>query len=276
VTHDPSRILEALRDHLTQPQTSISFLFGAGTSCAVRIPVNEDGAPNDPPSTQPLIPNVASLTEICRKEISKLDPPDEVARFAPALAIIESEIAPKDCPVNIEDILSCVRRKLQAIGPADKLSGLTGDELSTLEASIRKTIAAQVNPDRSSFPAKLPHEDFVRWTSRVSRKSPIEVFTTNYDILIETAFDAERVPSFDGFVGCGKPFFCHDSLARPESTPGATWARIWKVHGSISWTIQNVKGHTRVVRGEPSAEGEMIMPSHHNMMSPESNPTPRY
>jgi hypothetical protein len=266
LTHDPSRILESLRDHLTQPQTSISFLFGAGTSCAVRIPVatlGDDGLPVDPPPYQPLIPNVASLTEICRKEIAKLDPPEEAARFTTALATIEAEIAPKERPVNIEDILSCVRRKLQAVGPADKLAGLSRDELSLLEESIRQTIAAQVNPDSTSFPNKLPHEDFVRWTSRVNRKSPVEVFTTNYDILIETAFDAERVPSFDGFVGCGKPFFCHDSLARPESTPGAAWARIWKVHGSITWKLENVKGHSRVIRGEPSANGEMIMPSHH-------------
>lgn len=265
-SHDPRRILEALRDHLTQPNTSIAFLFGAGTSCAVRIPA--DLSPTDPqpaePKTRPLIPNVATLTGICRKEIAKLDPPDEQpARFSNALTSIEAEVKPTGRDVNIEDILSCVRRKLQAVGEGDRLAGLTKVDLAQLEETIRKTIAAQVNPAPSSFPAQLPHEHFVRWVARVPRTAPIEIFTTNYDILLETAFDAERVPSFDGFVGCGQPFFCHDSLARPESTPGPTWTRLWKVHGSISWKSEMVRGHARVIRGEPNNDGEMIMPSHH-------------
>ncbi len=232
----------------------------------MRIPV--DLSPTDPPPaepiTRPLIPNVATLTGICRKEIAKLDPPDEEPlRFSAALAAIEAEVKPSDREVNIEDILSCVRRKFQAVGEGDRLAGLTKADLSQLEETIRKTIAAQVNPSLSSFPAELPHEDFVRWVARVPRATPIEIFTTNYDILFETAFDAERVPSFDGFVGCGQPFFCHDSLARPESTPGPTWTRLWKMHGSISWKSEMVRGHARVVRGEPNIDGEMIMPSHH-------------
>lgn len=264
--HDPRRVLGSLRDHLTQPNTSVAFLFGAGTSCAVRIPVDPSpaGALPTVPLTRPLIPNVATLTGICRREIAKLDPPEEQpARFSNALVTIEAEVKPTDRDVNIEDILSCVRRKLQAVGEGDRLAGLTKDDLVRLEETIRKTIAAQVNPPPSDFPAQLPHEDFVRWVARVPRGAPVEIFTTNYDILLETAFDAERVPSFDGFVGCGEPFFCHDSLARPDSTPGPAWARLWKVHGSITWKSQMVRGHTRVIRGEPNNDGEMIMPSHH-------------
>jgi hypothetical protein len=159
--------------------------------------------------------------------------------------------------------LSCVRRKLQAIGAGDTLSGLTASDLAQLEKTIRGTIAAQVNPDRSSFPMKLPHEEFVRWIARMPRAHPVEIFTTNYDVLIETALEAERVPAFDGFVGCNRPFFCHDSLTRPESAPGAAWTRLWKVHGSINWRLESVRGRQRVVRTDPHSEGEMILPSHH-------------
>ncbi|RWB93122.1 MAG: SIR2 family protein [Mesorhizobium sp.] len=159
--------------------------------------------------------------------------------------------------------MSCVRRKVSAIGDADTLSGLTAVDLAQLEKTIRSTIAAQVNPDPSSFPERLPHEDFVRWIARMPRIHPVEVFTTNYDILIETALEAERVPAFDGFVGCNRPFFCHDSLTRPESSPGSAWTRLWKIHGSINWSLDIVRGRQRVVRTAPHNEGEMILPSHH-------------
>lgn len=159
--------------------------------------------------------------------------------------------------------MSCVRRKLHAIGPGDTLCGLTGTDLAQLEKTIRSTIAAQVNPDPSSFPEKLPHEEFVRWIARMPRAHPVEVFTTNYDILIETALEAERVAAFDGFVGCNRPFFSHDSLTRPESAPGTAWTRLWKIHGSINWRLDTVKGRQRVVRTDPHNEGEMILPSHY-------------
>jgi hypothetical protein len=270
-THDPRKVLETLRNHLTQPEANIAFLLGAGTSCAVRVPIAAEGESVQPqeeghengPKTRSLIPNVAELTQICVKEIRRLDPEGEAPRFGPAYDAIELEIRPKDRPTNIEDILSCVRRKLQAIGASDTLSGLTVSDLAQLEETIRGTIAAQVNPDPSSFPVKLPHEEFVRWIARMPRAHPVEIFTTNYDVLIETALEAERVPAFDGFVGCNRPFFCHDSLTRPESAPGAAWTRLWKVHGSINWRLESVRGRQRVVRTDPHSEGEMILPSHH-------------
>ena len=270
-THDPRKVLETLRNHLTQPEANVAFLLGAGTSCAVRIPITAEGENAQPqdeshehgPKTRPLIPNVVELTNVCVKEIRRLDPEGEAPQFGTAYDAIELEVRPKDRPANIEDILSCVRRKLQAIGAGDTLSGLTASDLAQLEKTIRETIAAQVNPDRSSFPMKLPHEEFVRWIARMPRAHPVEIFTTNYDVLIETALEAERVPAFDGFVGCNRPFFCHDSLTRPESAPGAAWTRLWKVHGSINWRLESVRGRQRVVRTEPHSEGEMILPSHH-------------
>jgi hypothetical protein len=270
-THDPWKVLETLRNHLTQPDANVAFLLGAGSSCAVRIPVVVEDVGTQPeqtgqetiPKTRSLIPNVAELTNICVKEIRKLDPEGADLRFGAAYDAIEVEIRPKDRPSNIEDILSCVRRKLYAIGAGDTLSGLTAADLARLEKTIRSTIAAQVNPDPSSFPEKLPHEEFVRWIARMPRAHPVEIFTTNYDVLIETALEAERVPAFDGFVGCNRPFFSHDSLTRPESAPGPAWTRLWKIHGSINWRLDTVRGRQRVVRTDPHNEGEMILPSHY-------------
>jgi hypothetical protein len=65
LTHDPRKILENFRDHLSQHDTSIAFLFGAGTSCSVNRKM--DGG-----STVPLIPSVAALTNTCEKKFDLL------------------------------------------------------------------------------------------------------------------------------------------------------------------------------------------------------------
>lgn len=258
--HDPRKMVETLRNHLTHPDTNVAFLFGAGTSTAVRLEfLNDEGEACE----RALIPTVAELTATCAKAIDKLDPEGEQPVFGPALISIIAEVKPALREANIEDILSGVQRKIEAVGETDLLCGLNKLKLTELSDTIRRTIAAQVNPDLTDFPKRLPHADFVRWASHMSRPHPVELFTTNYDILLETALEAERALSFDGFVGCNTPFFCHETLTRPEAAPGSNWIRLWKVHGSINWQLATVDGRKRVVRTTPQAEGEMIMPSHH-------------
>jgi hypothetical protein len=256
MNHDPLKILESLQNHLTQPEANILFLIGAGASSAVRIKDGDAG-------TRSLIPSVAELTARCVEEIRNLDGNGAPGKFSAAYKAVEEEVHPKSRPTNIEDVLTCVRRKLQAMRATDSLSGLDRDGFVTFEKSIRSTIASQVNPPKELIPEKLPHDDFVRWIVRMPRAHPVEIFTTNYDVLLETALEAARVPAFDGFVGCNRPFFCHETLTRPEAAPASGWTRLWKIHGSINWKADSIGSKQRVIRTAPHNEGEMILPSHH-------------
>jgi hypothetical protein len=150
---------------------------------------------------------------------------------------------------------------LRAIGTGDKLCGLEKAEIQAFEETVRKTIAKVVNPDCSSIPSDCAHRGFAQWLAKTARKMPVEIFTVNYDVLIEHALEAERVPLFDGFVGGYQPFFYADSLRRPETAPGMGWARLWKMHGSITWQRVEQDGRARVVRGQPDPTGAMIYPS---------------
>jgi hypothetical protein len=248
-SHDPQKTLADLRDHLARHDKPIAFFFGAGTSCSVAVPAAGGGM-------HPLIPAVPGLTAACKKDGSDLG-----EKYANAWASIEAHCTEAKLDPHVENILSHLRMMLNAIGKDDTLCGLKRDELNKLEECVRKTIARIVTPELSGLPADFAHRKFARWLMKTSRKACVEIFTVNYDVLIEHALEFERVPVFDGFVGSYQPFFHPESLRRVEAAPGANWARLWKMHGSVTWRRVEQDGRTRVVRGAPDPDGEMILPS---------------
>jgi hypothetical protein len=71
----------------------------------------------------------------------------------------------------------------------------------------------------------------------LNREYAKEVFTTNYDLIIEKALESSQIPYFDGFVGSFEPFFWQESVERSAGHDDITknWIRLWKIHGSLSW-----------------------------------------
>lgn len=250
-SHDARKTISDLRDHLARHDKPIAFLFGAGTSCAVNTVCLKGDVPG-----KPLIPAVAGLTQNCASAVQSLG-----KGYAEAWTKVEAQCASEGKPANIESILSRLRMMLGAVGEQDRLLGLDRTGIAKFEETVRRTIAKIANPPRELIPEETPHRLMARWLARTSRQKPVEIFTLNYDVLIEMAFEAERIPLFDGFVGSYRPFFLPDSLRRPEVAPGGNWVRLWKMHGSVTWRRENQDGRVRIVRGEPDDSGEMILPS---------------
>lgn len=242
-TFDPVTEIQKLRDHLSSHDKPIVLLFGAGTSCAVK------GT-----DAKPLIPAVEALTERCHEAVVALGDsfPEAWTRIADGLP---------DGRRDIEEMLSSVRRKLDAILDGDTIAGLDRGELKKLEETIKETIATEVVPDPARFPGELPHEAMGRWLRNVQREAPVEIFSLNYDTLFERGLEAEWVPFFDGFVGAHQPFFSAGSLIHSDMMPGRRWARLWKVHGSVTWSHIGEDEHRRVIRGPEQTSGELILPS---------------
>ncbi|RKE65777.1 SIR2 family protein [Pseudorhodoplanes sinuspersici] len=249
-SHDAQKTLTDLRDHLARHDKPIAFFFGAGTSCSVTVPSSGGG------EAKPLIPAVPGLTAACKKDAGDLG-----EKYATAWSLIEAQCNDEKQDAHVENVLSRLRMMLNAVGKNDTLSGLKADEIKILEECLRKTIARLVTPDLSGLSSDFPHRKFARWLAKTSRRTCVEIFTVNYDVLIEDALEAERVPVFDGFVGSYRPFFHPDSLRRAETAPGSNWTRLWKMHGSVTWRRIEQDGRIRVVRGEPDPAGEMILPS---------------
>ncbi len=251
VAHDPVREAGKLRDHLSSLDRPIVLLLGAGASASV---VGTD--------TKPLIPAISALTKNCHNSVVALGTWAELfwEGLIADLKAADSPLSIRD--PTIEDILSAVRNKLTAMSSTDTSIGVTRAQLRNIEENISSNIAAAANPDASRVPIELPHHSLARWIGRVHRTSAIEIFTTNYDTLIERALEDERLPVFDGFVGSTRPFFWPPSLAHSDSAPAASWTRLWKLHGSINWRLQKdpLRGN-RIVRDLPGADAHLILPS---------------
>lgn len=248
-THDPRREVEGLRDHLASHDKPLAFLIGAGASCSVQ---DGDGTP--------LIPSLTELGQTCERSVEALGTKHKDAYD---LMLREQRDVLKRLP-TVEDMLSNVRDKLAAMGPSDSLGGLNRAQLEAVERTIRETIASAARPSEDRIPRETPHHSVARWLRRIDRRTPVELFTTNYDTLIERALEDERVEVFDGFVGSRRPFFSPSSLTQRDCSPPLRWSRLWKVHGSINWhrTLDDDQ-RLRITREHEHTGGELIYPSSH-------------
>jgi hypothetical protein len=249
-SHDPIRQSKYLRQTLSQDKKPVGFFVSAGCPLAVSMP---DGK-------WPLIPDVAGLTRFVSGELIKddkiLDGKLRSTSENYKLLIQEIKKTGKEEP-NIEDILSFVRGMKQISKGATDIRGFSESDLSEMETSICRKIAEKLKvslPDN-----KTPYHKLAKWINNIERDSPIEIFTTNYDLLLEQAFENLGVPYFDGFVGARHPFF--DLKAVEEGLIPQHWTRLWKIHGSVNWYLKNDKDVYRSTSLDES-DAYIIHPSH--------------
>jgi len=198
-----------------------------------------------------LIPDIAGMTakvcEILDKSAKKT-----------LIDLVKSHLS-ADGLINptVESLLSHIRALRQVAG-SDLVRGCKAKDLDELDVEICKQIAELANqelPNKNTAFHKL-----AVWIGAIQRSYPVEIFTTNYDLLIEQALEENRVPYFDGFVGTNKTFF--DLQAVEEDRLPERWARLWKIHGSLNW-FENRDKAGSIHRGEVSGgERRVIYPSH--------------
>jgi hypothetical protein len=155
--------------------------------------------------------------------------------------------------INIEDILNQLRRIRELTGERkDKnYQNIDGESAKLLDIEICKKIYAIITDKEST--ANLENtKRFFAWLSMQNRDYSKEVFTTNYDLIIEKSLEGTQIPYFDGFVGSYEPFFWQESIDKFVEKNDLTqnWIRLWKIHGSLSWFWKkDVKTNThRIIR----------------------------
>ena len=239
-THDPTLQVSVLQQCLSGGKKPIGLLLGAG--CPMAVPDN---------ANTPLIPDIAGITSLVRERLLQSVPLKDPFQTAYGHLTSDGIQTP-----TVEDLLTHIRA-LAAVAGKDTVRGLTGAQLEQLDKAICDFIHQVVNKE-------LPHQGtpfhrVATWTNAIPRDFPVELFTTNYDLLIEQALEERRVPYADGFPGARKPLF--DPLAIEQDAPLPNWTRLWKLHGSINWYQD---GNLNVFRATATESGQrrVIHPSH--------------
>jgi hypothetical protein len=158
---------------------------------------------------------------------------------------------------NIEIILSRIRVFASVAGTGD-VRGLTAAELKELDARVCEVISKEVT---RTLPTKdSPYHNLAIWSRSIRRERPVHLFTTNYDLLMEQALEECSAPYFDGFIGARTAFFDLGAVEDEGLLP-PRWTRLWKIHGSLNWRLEN---ETDVVRTDQKTDKQsyLIYPSH--------------
>jgi hypothetical protein len=255
--HDAAQQARNLRQVLQDDKQRIGCFLGAGCPLGVYDDAGEKSVT--------LIPAVVELTRRIAEGLGKIDEANKPKTKCKAnWDSLCTECKPADGrDPTVEDVLTELRTLSNRKGSADVM-GMTKQDLIVLDETICGLIAQEI---RKSLPLyRNAYNRFASWIGGIHRDHPAEIFTPNYDLLFEQAFEQHPLPHFDGFVGSHKPWF--DLASIEHDIIPSRWTRLWKLHGSINWEksdeIVNGNNITRVVRVTKEAEmGKvMIFPSH--------------
>ena len=133
---------------------------------------------------------------------------------------------------TVENILNKTQQLRVLLKSGKEFNSLKESDIIDIEKNIKKIIFDELSIviDTDNF-YKL-----VLWLNFINRDYEKEIFTLNYDLLVEKALEKASLPYFSGFIGNVKPFFITDSV---EDFQGVyvkqSWIKLWKLHGSLNF-----------------------------------------
>lgn len=209
------------------------------------------------------LPGIFGLTDLVRSKLRNTPRSmfDEITQFLTDNSIKNP---------NIEEVLSELRHRLSGAG----LGQRNKERLKTTFEEVCQCIQNILKVDG---PTKYHKSFMLRIVSRreaepAKKAPPVQIFTTNYDLLIELACEESHIVAINGFEG----FFhrrlnpgCFDydigkattHAQTPRFEPSARHIRLYKLHGSLSWFEDNSQFYEEKPTSEPKRTPLIIYPS---------------
>ncbi len=219
--HEVAPFVNGLSAKLATRSRHVCAFLGAGTARACGLP---------------------DVTELRDRVVHALEADDRAA--------FSRQLEERD----LEQALSRLRRIATLLeGTGETVDDLTSEAASKLDREVCRRIVQALDVTCAD---QQPVLKLAAWAARADYHLPVELFTVNYDLLIENALEALGVPYFDGFAGALRARFRTEiveaAAGAPESLP-AFLVRLWKLHGSVHWAWER----GQVVRlGAPVSDHE--------------------
>lgn len=206
---DPFLQLAEIRNQISYTKR-IGFLFGAGTSKAIGI---------------------SDISALTKKVETNLKSPHK-KNFGTVKNSIDKNLQ------HIEGVLNQTRliRQITSDEKGKTFGKISGEDAKDLDKAICNEIYEILSAEESAANIQISMK-FLSWLNWISRDFTKELFTTNYDLVIEKSFEKLLIPFYDGFIGSHEPFFSYESLESKSKydRPPVSWIRLWKLHGSLGW-----------------------------------------
>ena len=133
---------------------------------------------------------------------------------------------------NVEVILNKLQQLKSLITDKKPINKLTISDIIKLEKNTKETIFSELSKEVDFD--KLC--SLMIWLNYVNQEKEKEIFTLNYDLLLENALEKVNLPYFTGFIGNVKPFFISDSVDNFNGLfVKQSWTKLWKLHGSLNF-----------------------------------------
>ena len=170
---------------------------------------------------------------------------------------------------TVENILNKTQQLKALLKSGKEINGLKEEDIVAIEKVIKQIIFKDlsVEVDTDNF------YNLVVWLNFINRDYEKEIFTLNYDLLVEEALEKASLPYFSGFVGNVKPFFITDSVDDFQGVyVKQSWIKLWKLHGSLNFVKD---AHDKIYidnTGSDSSENLLIYPSMDKYLSSRKAP----
>ena len=180
------------------------FLMGAGCSlCAGK-------------------PNIDCLTDAVRENLSQ-----------PGQDLLSNLKGTVGRSANIEDLINYLLRMRQLSD--SRITPLENELWSTknIEAElsgIQKQVVQSVGKD---WTPSLQHQRFLTRLASSPARKPIDIFSLNYDTVLEASLESLKFWYTDGFMGSENAYFEPRLFEKPSDL--FPIFRIYKLHGSVNW-----------------------------------------
>jgi hypothetical protein len=146
-----------------------------------------------------------------------------------------------DRPTTIEDLLTYLIRYRDIL---TTVTNGAGHDVSIAEIDVWLKLikAGIVQAITDEWIASTYHRRFLQRVRNPRQGRPRDVFSLNYDTVLEATLDELRLPYVDGFRGTNRAWFDPDVFDEIGSV--GPQFRIFKLHGSINWT-RDANGYVR-------------------------------